>query len=147
MILVMLHHRITRVFLIVLCVLCAAIWAGSHFKEASVLYITPDRTRLARITCGYIDVYSLFDRSSFDGIWDFAFENSDSELRGTWYKGMEYHFGGFAFDHNPGVPTWEIVIPMWFPTLLSLLLLWLAVRKPRAKTTGGAFPVEPARPK
>jgi hypothetical protein len=41
-----------------------------------------------------------------------------------------------------------IAFPLWLPTLLSALLLWLVWRKTRPKLAGNAFPIEPtAKPK
>ena len=53
---------------------------------------------------------------------------------------------GFRYGNVPalvGIMDATIVImPLWFPTLLSALVLWFVWRKTRAKPIGGAFPVE-----
>ena len=58
-----------------------------------------------------------------------------------------YGFAGFGFTRYQaswGV-FWDVKIPLWFPTLLSTLLLWFVWRKTRPRLEGRAFPVEPAK--
>jgi hypothetical protein len=59
------------------------------------------------------------------------------------YEHTAYHLLGFAWDAHAGPDRWHyIMIPLWFPPLLSALLLWLVWRKTRPKSSGKGFPVE-----
>src|SRR6185295_8790374 len=118
-------HRLIRIALQLLCLACVTVWASSHFWEAYLCYLTIDRDRLIRIACGRIEIGSYQVGNGLDGVWDFATGPVNRELRESSYEAADYHFGGFALD--PGV-SWEIMIPLWLPTLLCLFLLWINVR-------------------
>jgi hypothetical protein len=57
------------------------------------------------------------------------------------YSHSTYHFAGFAFTPTDGLQI--IMVPFYFPTLLSAALLWLVWRKTKPNYNGKGFPVEP----
>ena len=53
-------------------------------------------------------------------------------------------FCWLGFSYGPGFDFPYFTIPLWFPSLLSLLLVWFTWRKSRRKPEGKAFPIEPS---
>ena len=52
-----------------------------------------------------------------------------------------YHWLGFSYGANTAADI--LTVPLWFPSLLSALLLWFAWRMTKDKVKG--FPVEPEK--
>jgi hypothetical protein len=62
------------------------------------------------------------------------------------YEHFDFRLAGFAvIPSTVHADNLAVFFPLWFPTLLSALLVVFAWRKTRAKPVGGAFPVEPAK--
>jgi hypothetical protein len=67
---------------------------------------------------------------------------NDFQQSRYFYQHAFYHFIGFAYDPKKEALETMVLIPLWFPTLLFALLLWLVWRKTRGKGPGRGFPVE-----
>jgi hypothetical protein len=76
--------------------------------------------------------------------WRF-YPRIDTSWSGWSYRDAHstWHFMGFTYDDR--IVGRGATIPLWFPTLLSALLLWFVWRKTRATPVGRAFPVEVAK--
>ena len=81
--------------------------------------------------------------------WDHSPSSEQERYLRLRYEMSDHHLLGFAYQavvEPAGVGYRSSVgcvfIPLWFPTLLSTLLLWLVWRKTRPRTVG--FPVEPS---
>jgi hypothetical protein len=79
----------------------------------------------------------------------------DSAQGGSWYfyNASAYSwdfldqrstFCRLGFSYGVSINVSFFTIPLWFPSLLSLLFLWFTWRKTRRKAKGKAFPIEPA---
>jgi hypothetical protein len=150
----MLRRWIIRGLALALLTLCAVAWAGSSWRTMGTAWfgatarfdawmvLSNDRAIFflhPRLYCPIPNYWSWF--SGLDenaSAWDIevAAQSLLERNRALGVSLMEFGFGQTnGFD----------AIPLWFPTLLSTLLLWFVWRKTRAKPAGGAFPVEPAK--
>ncbi len=135
----MLRRWIIRNCFIALCVVCVATWVGSYWRFFELGYhgdieysggIQSGRLGGWRVIIGPPPYHAWLWSSSRPAPWQ---DDADS---------TKFHLLGFAVYY---VPSWytTITIPLWFPTLLSAVLLWFVWRKTRPKLVGKAFPVEP----
>jgi hypothetical protein len=60
------------------------------------------------------------------------------------YTATAYRLGGFGWDEPVGFlgTSVYVFVPLWFPAMLSVGLLWVVWRKTRGKYDGKGFPVE-----
>ena len=141
---------IIRSIFIGLLTFCVVAWVGSclcviragHPRSGMYAILADHRINLGR-NCdrrhepagyhppsGWIEVDRL-NLSSGEQFW----ASSD--------KYTDWHFMGFSYlGYEWG---WDTTMPLYFPTLLSALLLWFGWRKTKSKAVGGAFPAEPAK--
>ena len=105
----------------------------------------------AWIECGSFivteDPGDVFPDGSTPPPWRWSSSVPDRANSEKAYRAAPYRFGGFAYNVVPmfgGEERYYVLIPLWFPTILSAALLWFVWRKTRKKGTSGAFPVEPA---
>lgn len=126
--------------------LCVVAWGGSYFQMAYVMYGGQNRYWLG-IEWGTVG-FAISDLRVSNG-WEW--KHVQVPAYGVHYLGdyerNKYHFAGFAFNPSRGPlrsSGWSTLIPLWFPTLLFALLLWLVWRKTRPKYNGRGFPVEAA---
>jgi hypothetical protein len=119
--------------------LCVLAWVGSRWQTVGVRYFVRDFTYAVEleqgcVSAGHDNYHFLLFGQEHDG-WDF-FHRPAALPTGF--------FGGFGFVSWKSFPLsfWRVTVPLWFPTLLSALLLWFVWRKTGAKPIGGAFPVE-----
>lgn len=148
----MMRRWLIRGLALTLLTLCALAWVGSYFQRAYIQY--------AGQNCYYLDVesgtirFSLSDDGFGAGRWDWNYLSPwkylspyRQQFQGA-YQRAKYHFAGFAFSRYHITPLflsgWFMDVPLYFPTLLSTLLLWLVWRKTRPKYNGRGFPVEAA---
>lgn len=142
----MARRWIIRSLALTLLTLCVVAWAGSYWRDWKIS--SYDKSGKWYSTQVLRDGCITFTRSpnqTFD-LW------STSEPVGT-PTPTEGLFGdppatpaarrllGFVFEPPPFL---YVSIPLWFPTLLIAVLLWLVWRTTRPKAPGRAFPVEPA---
>ena len=137
----MFRRWLIRSLALTLLTFCVAAWVVSYSGEYGV------RPHLqAEIVCGFNDgfVYLVvWMNPDYDIIFPFwDYRPGDSQAYGA-YKRAKHHLLGFAYRSSSS-RSWYLLVHMWFPTLLSALLLCFVWRKTRAKPIGGAFPVEVA---
>ena len=136
----MIRRWFIRGLALTLLALCVVAWVGSYWRGAYLMHDGRGWQQRAILARGGIGLGILRVSGPFHSQW----------LRGTmaiepdfgWGLDKDDVFGwtGFHFVYRWADKT--IVIPLWFPTLLSALLLWFVWRKTRAKQTGRAFPVQ-----
>ena len=114
--------------------LCVVAWVGSYWSSIA-LY-----NKDFEITLSRGRVLCALDGPS--ATTDLEMRVKDSYDWSEWDRRVDVWFFGFTADYRAEVIQWTI--PLWFPTLLAALVLWLVWRKTRAKPVGGAFPVEVA---
>jgi len=126
----------------VLLVLCTAAWIAGFFRILQIRYVGPAYVRTITLDQGALiyscDSVMLMDVKFTPG-WSNENRPCDPESFIDWYKHTKHHFIGFAYTPRPFSDIW---IPVWFPSLLSVLLLYLTWRK--AAPTGRGFPIEVA---
>jgi hypothetical protein len=130
---------IIRSFCLALSVICVGLWVTSFGSLIFVNYSgkTWNRAFVADGKIGFIGDNPL--PAQFEG-WSHGYaDDRDFVVRDGRAK---HHFLGFSYDRGPF--DWYVAIPVYFPTLLSALLLWFVWRKTRAKGTGVGFPIEPS---
>ncbi len=144
------HRRwIIRSLALALLTLCVTAWMGSYWLDVEAeWYIDLDVFR-AHLECGRM-VIEHDTRAE-----DYVMPRCTAHI-GVHGKPFRFHYGymrwqflGFGYDpsrirFSKGDDNWSAAAPLWFPTLLSALLLWLIWRKTRPKYNGKGFPVEPA---
>jgi hypothetical protein len=129
--------------------LCVVAWVGSYFQSAYVQYMGGGRLTSVRGECGLVWVSVTNDSRYITGQWDYDHAAAEYTLIRSWYQETDFRGLGFAYrgyeSGSLGGPTRvrQIWIPLWFPTLVSTLLLFLVWRKTRPKYHGNAFPIEP----
>jgi hypothetical protein len=132
-----------RSLALALLTLCVTAWVGSYWR-----LIEMERWDRHRIICqgqwGEICLYCEDKRRTAPLEVTWRCYSSEPLLIQAIYGSTPHHFAGFAFERFSG-NYWHVFIPLWFPTLVSALLLWFVWRKTRAKVVGGAFPVELAK--
>lgn len=110
------------------------VWIGSYWREVELWL---PKTRIwVHVSAGllYVD-----NSNPAPGSWGFASDWSRPEINEIWttgYPAMRYHFAGFAFDPRRHADVWQLYVPLWFPGLTTISLLWLAWRKTRAPRRG-----------
>ena len=137
---------IIRGLALMLLAVCVVVWMGSYRWAALAIYEpVADRELILAVECGSVCSWEWV-RLSNSGYgpmmktgWRWQFGRTNPANFKDFYSDTDYHFAGFACDPVKG-RNWTVIIPLWFPTLLSTLLLWLAWRKIRPKPQG--FPVE-----
>ena len=128
----MIRRWLIRSLALTLLTLCVVAGVGSYWRSVVVSYH-------AGLDC-IVEIMSIESRrfglswSNWPPIqrWEVGFWET-----GAWPRGP-VRFMGFHVNER------GITIPLWFPTLLSALLLWRVWRKTRPKFNGRGFPVEAA---
>jgi hypothetical protein len=115
-------------FFLVTFVLCAGTWGVSYWRFAAILDVSRDE-HVIGVAGGSITLWQLnsslpawdLEQGPMDAVREDVKEN---------YRHARYHFLVVAFgvDDNRFFPedsTFPIILPLWFPALLSALgLLW-----------------------
>lgn len=142
----MVRRWLIRSFFIALCVVCVGAWVGSYFAQVGVAKVGRDHDRRFLLGSGsfiFIDIiHPAYSPSAWR--WDYAPPRRNLGPDNP----NEHSFVGFVYlplsAVGFGLDAWAVGVPMWCPTLVCALVLWLVWRKTRPKYAGRAFPVEPA---
>jgi hypothetical protein len=146
---------LVRGLALTLLTLCAVAYAGSDFQRLAFVWeqSLPRREWIGALGSGWLalEKHDIIDLSLptpvNPGLRRTLFRDGAVFQRA--YSGSTYHGFGFAYHPDPSGlshDNWYVIIPLWFPTLLSAGLLWLVWRKTRKPNPGVAFPVEIAAP-
>ena len=142
----MFRRWLIRSIFVVLCMCMAGVWAVSYAYVGGVRI--PIESPSVRLNAALGSFYFWAEDHSTGGS-DWVFHANDPGLTDALQREYQTspHLGGFAYRYLswPDRYLLMVILPLWFPTLLSALLLYLVWRKTRAKPIGGAFPVEPAK--
>jgi hypothetical protein len=147
----MIRRWLIRGLALALLTLCVMAWVGSYFTRVSVR-LQPHGWHItllidsgsARCEVDHVPQYIARE-------WVWTLRPPDFMLIEFDYSRAKYHIGGFAYRSDSA--TWLagfttnlswIIFPVWFPTLLSALALWLVWRKTRPAYNGRGFSVEVA---
>ena len=129
---------------LLLLTLCVGAWVGSYWRAALAVHLERDTPSVLVVADdGWI--YCARKRVGYSGAprWEMVFfSTQDAAPFGDQGAQTQYRFAGFSINTAAGC--WEMIVPFYFPTFLSALLLWFVWRKTRAKAIGRAFPVEVA---
>jgi hypothetical protein len=128
-----------RSLFIILAILCAVAWIGTHWRVADIGYVGKTRIGL-ELDEGRLGILSTNNFQDTPG-WHLSLTASHDTPWQVVERTAQCHALGFAFTADPSELL--VVIPLWFPTLISAFTLWFAWRKTRPKPIGRAFPVEP----
>jgi hypothetical protein len=133
----MVRRWIIRSLALMLLTLCVTAWVGSYWREI-VAYEKSQSFQRGGFFAGRLCLLSCDAGQiiwSDKTLYEFAVYNWDIQAN--------YHILGFHFVHCK-FPEWtEIIIPLWFPTLLSALLLWFVWWKTKPRKMRQGFPIEP----
>jgi hypothetical protein len=143
----MFRRWLIRSLALTLLTLCAAAWVGSYFRGIKILVLSGTHVWEPGLAGGELNlVYGHHDPIA-SSVWEVTCWKYDSDTRSATrarYEGATYHFLGFGWRSGTLTNYHLLMIPLWFPTLLSALLLALVWRKTRTKIIGRGYPVEPA---
>jgi hypothetical protein len=142
----MVRRWLIRGLALTLLTLCVGAWAGSYFEYEAIDYEGATRCGFTLLEAGELQLFFGDYAPWAQQGWDVWHGRCDSKLRAeilSLYKSTQYHLLGFAWQpRRPTERGQRVMIPLWFPTLLSALLLWLVWRKTRPAYNGRGFPVE-----
>jgi hypothetical protein len=137
----MIWRWIIRGMAIALVTLCVTAWVGSYWEEVGGYRGSGHRLFAAEIVYGKIGLGETRDLElDHSPSWHWYWYVVHPEDSHTSYPSTDYQFLGFVYEPRPS--QWIVIIPLWFPTLLSTMLLWFVWRKTRPKYSGNGFPVE-----
>ena len=126
---------------LMLLTLCVGAWVGSYWRAIGIAYSGTERCL-------------VLDEGNGKAVFGVEFLPPGVPLWPGWhflrkvyldagYDNSPYHLMGFAFQKRVDstiigrTSVWWVWVPLYFPTLLSALLLWFVWRKTRAKPIGG----------
>ena len=139
----MIRRWLIRSIFIGPCVVCVVVWVMSYWYVGAVRI--PIGFSCVRLNGALGSLY-LWAQDRNTGGSDWVFRTPDPGLTDALLREYQssQHFGGFAYSYLswPDHYLLMVILPLWFPTTLSAILLWFAWRKTGAKRPGGAFPVE-----
>jgi hypothetical protein len=140
----MLRRWIIRSLAVALLTLCAAAWAGSYSERIDVVW--GSQTAFWKASLERAEFRFVYYRLGFTPGWELGhwrYDAAQDAMMRSGYERTPYHALGFAWQWDPAAELQLLVmIPLWFPTLLSAGCLWLVWRKTRPKYSGKGFPVE-----
>ena len=150
----MFRRWLIRGLALTLLTLCVVAWVGSYWRQVGLKADSADKVRLIFFNYGSLAIRSM-DWGAIrakrglppnDEPLHFVtfVADADAKVRaGSSIAGFAYGTMGPLWVGGAAVG-WEAYVPLYFPTLLSALLLWLVWRKTKTKYSGKAFPVETA---
>ena len=124
------------------------VWVGSHYEAVGLHYAGSARYHNLQVHSGYI-IFMEQERltTAWQPTWRLDHDVAIRERAQHYYAICRPRFCGFGYGVPPDASyafIFLVFVPIWFPTLLSALLLWLVWRKTRPKYNGRGFPVEAA---
>ena len=143
----MLRRWIIRGLTLTLLTLCVVAWVGSYWRCVSVNHWrNKTDVDVSIIAHGRLLLHSAEFKTITTPTARWSVGNLDAgrnDLK-IFDRYSTFSFGGFALLYGDPDRTINrlrgVSIPLWFPTLLSGMLLWFVWRKTKAKPKG--FPVE-----
>jgi hypothetical protein len=149
----MIWRCLIRTLCLALLALCLAAWVGSSWCYPKVVYagkVWPEKQNSyneVSLLAGRIHFLRRGDtRTGMPPEWHAFFDGfrpSDRPVWKNWDSFSNFHFLGFSYFHD--VTVYVVTIPLYFPPLLTTLLLFLLWRKTRRKYNARGFPVEAIR--
>lgn len=133
----MIRRWLIRSLALLLLTLCVVAWVGSYWHAIEIDH--DDETSISLIMGKGRAAFFLAYPSDKPPSWHPGWRLPTYPIDVINWSG-DSDVIGFRFHHSRR--GWSLMIPLYFPTLLSAFLLWLVWRKTRAKPIGGAFPVE-----
>jgi hypothetical protein len=141
----MIRRWLIRGLLLTLLTLCVTAWVTSYSQGIGIVYSGNSQVSVLGEGKGeaVLDLEFMTPSVGAGPGWEVG-HSADPD---TGFANAQYHFLGFGFAKSVAIAAggtqvsrWTVWIPLWFPTLLTALLLWFVWRKTRAKPRG--FPVE-----
>jgi hypothetical protein len=135
----MIRRWLIRSVALTLLTLCVVAWVGSDWRRVRIDY---RRTlwQTVEVMSGKIGYFQTTSTRSFVG-WRLTIGPAGPMEWDGWNSVAAYP--GLGFHVAPNKKGWAILAPLWLPSLLCAVLLWLVWRKTRPKYNGKGFPVEP----
>lgn len=130
-----------RSLFIGLVVLCVVAWVGSLWRSLDIDHSGKTWDEMS-VADGRICIQEIVPDFPIMQGWHTTFRSTHWNIWKSEDANSQYHLAGFSLHQS--VKIWAVTIPLWFPTLLSVGMLWLLWRKTKAKPIGHAFPIEPA---
>ena len=134
---------------IALLTLSVTAWVGSHWETLGIWRAQGNHFVVLELRRGEILFESRNEKdANFSPPWLWIHQDAQKrEDNEENYRSTKFHFWGFAYDPviTDTSESRPVLVPIWFPTLLSTLLLCLVWRKTRPKYSGKGFPVEVAK--
>jgi hypothetical protein len=137
---------IIRGIFIGLLTLCVVAWVGSYRGVVGVKY-GAGTSHYYHLIVEFGWIRLLHTTTIYPApAWQWYLVSANRRAVQEVYESVPHRFMGFGFMwvRSGGPGGWDVFIPMYFPTLVSALLLWFVWRKTRAMPVGGGFPVESA---
>jgi hypothetical protein len=145
----MVRRWLIRGLALTLLTLSAVAWVGSYFEGV----------QRANNYWGYATDFTLGNGSA--DIWveqmaghgliiyvGWMYGRSDKYDMRAEYEHLDCKYFGFGVTlpalhpHEKNPEYWSVFFPLWFPTLLSALFLWLVWRNTRPRYNGKGFPIQ-----
>jgi hypothetical protein len=146
----MIRRWLIRGLALTLLTLCVVAWVGSYFQQHWFGRYAWDRYSICVLAYGSI-IWDKYDLKHVENPmeirpWRPWSDWLPPELDFTpWgHRAPKNWTLGFAYMPWDIRGEWNATVPLWFPTLLSALLLWFVWRKTRPAYNGRGFPVEVA---
>jgi hypothetical protein len=144
----MVRHWIIRSLALALLTLCVVAWVHSCYFFVRLTRTAGGQFWCLGWACGTVGIAVTHGPGYRSGGWEWNNERVNPAIREgieNDYSDSSIVFAGFAGTWKTGAINEErLLVPLWFPTLLSALLLWLVWRKTRPAYNGRGFPVEVA---
>jgi hypothetical protein len=142
----MIWRRLIRGICIALLALCVTAWVGSYWECPYIEWTSNSGDFHLAVVIDWGRTQGQMSNVDFSGEpgWKWAIERSSEPHKATDYFNRDYGVLGFGISHcqSDKLSFWNGKLPLWFPTLLSALLLCHVWRKTRRKHTAKGFPVE-----
>jgi hypothetical protein len=135
---------------LILLALCAGAWGASYWRWAEWVGSDGRYLKVLHVGAGAGYVFGGVETRHYQSAWrGGTMRPQDTEYVTGLFRGTRYSFIGFAWDGDVSVGAfshmWFVGAPLWFPTAVSLLLLWLVWRKTRWRKPGRGFAVAASR--
>jgi len=128
----MIYRWTIRSVSIAMCMLCVGVWFTSWFEMARMDYVGGSHARRIAVECGVVSLSDHFNPAFTSGTWRVTHEQADLD-----YDDSDAGFMSYSYPE----PSWGVMVPMWFFTGVSVVLLWMSWRKSTTRTAG--FPIAP----